>query len=142
MRTTSALLVLLSCLFTSTSSQAHESREPAQTQRSEAAKPELTTLLRSALEGVAGTEVIVSRVKLPPGSKLPKHWHPGEEFAYVIEGSVTLWLEGEGERVIHAGEAGKVPLRKVHSASTRDEGATILVFRVHEAGRPERVLVD
>ena len=50
----------------------------------------LENLLSSKLEGVPGTEVIVSRVDVPPDTSLPKHWHPGEEFAYVLEGSVTL----------------------------------------------------
>jgi hypothetical protein len=51
-------------------------------------KPVLETLLKTKLAGVEGTEVIVSRVSFPPNTSLPKHWHPGEEFAYVIEGSV------------------------------------------------------
>ena len=40
------------------------------------------------------------------------------------------------------GDVVKVPLKKVHTAITGDEGATVLVFRVHEQGEPERVLVE
>lgn len=36
----------------------------------------------------------------------------------------------------------KVPLKQVHTAVTGDEGATILVFRVHEQGQPERIPVE
>jgi hypothetical protein len=36
----------------------------------------------------------------------------------------------------------KVPLKQVHTAITTEEGATILVFRVHELGKPERVPVE
>lgn len=102
----------------------------------------LENLLRAELEGVDGTEVIVSRVTLPPHTALPRHWHPGEEFAYVIEGSVTLWQEGKEDVTHAAGAVAKVPLKQVHTAITTDEGATILVFRVHEQGEPERVLVE
>ena len=104
-------------------------------------KPVLENLLRSQLEGAEGTEVIISRVTLPPHSTLPKHTHPGEEFAYVLEGTVTLWQDGKDEIVFKAGEVGKVPLNQVHTAITAEEGATILVFRVHETGKPERTLV-
>lgn len=108
----------------------------------EAARPKLETLLKAVLEGVEGTEIVVSRVTIPPSSSLPVHWHPGEEFAYVLEGAATLWQEGEEDVVARAGEVVKVPLKKVHTATTHEEGATILVFRVHAQGQPERVLVD
>ena len=107
-----------------------------------AAAPKLETLLEAVLEGVDGTEVIVSRVTIPPNTSLPKHWHPGEEFAYVLEGTVVLWQEGKDELVGKKGDAMKVPLKQVHTAITREEGATVLVFRVHEQGEPERVPVE
>jgi quercetin dioxygenase-like cupin family protein len=103
--------------------------------------PMLENLLRAHLERVEGTEVIVSRVTIPPNTALPKHWHPGEEFAYILEGSAILWQEGKEDIVGRAGDVLRVPLEQVHTAVTEDEGATILVFRVHEAGKPERVMV-
>jgi quercetin dioxygenase-like cupin family protein len=104
--------------------------------------PKLETLLSAVLEGVDGTEIIVSRVTIPPNTSLPKHWHPGEEFAYILEGSATLWLK-DGEDVVgKAGDVMMVPLKAVHTAISGDEGATILVFRVHEQGKPERVPVE
>jgi len=111
---------------------------PAET----APAPRLETLLSAELAGVENTEVIVSRVTLPPNTALPKHWHPGEEFAYVLEGSAVLWQEGKPDIVAKAGDALAVPLKQVHTAITKDEGATILVFRVHERGQPERVPVE
>ena len=41
-------------------------------------------LLRESIAGVEGKEIIVSRVSFPPRTELPWHWHPGEEFFYVI----------------------------------------------------------
>ncbi len=104
--------------------------------------PTVEDLLKAELEGVAGTEVIVSRVKIPPHTSLPKHWHPGEEFAYILEGNVTLWQEGEEDIAGGRGDVMKVPLKKVHTAFTGAEGADILVFRVHEQGQPERVSAE
>jgi quercetin dioxygenase-like cupin family protein len=104
--------------------------------------PQLETMLETVLEGVEGTEVIVSRVTIPPNTSLPKHWHPGEEFAYILEGSAILWQKGKEDIVGKPGDVLKVPLKQVHTAITKDEGATILVFRVHEQGQPERVPVE
>lgn len=108
------------------------------------AAPELVleTLLSTQLSGVEDTEVIVSRVVMPPDTALPKHWHPGEEFAYVLEGSTILRRDGKPDLTARKGELVKIPLKEIHSAVTTDQGATILVFRVHEHGKPERILVD
>ena len=141
----STLSIALTCVFLGALLTSPSSAEPSN--NSAAASPakaglKLETLLKAELEGVDGTEVIVSRVVMPPNTSIPKHWHPGEEFAYVLEGSVTLWQEGKDDITGTAGDVMKVPLKQVHTAITSDEGATILVFRVHEQGQPERVPVD
>ena len=105
-------------------------------------KLQLTNLMKAKLAGVKGTEVIVSRVALPPHTTLPTHWHPGEEFAYVLEGVVTLWQKGKAEIVGKKGDVMKVPLKQIHTAKTGKESAVILVFRVHEEGQPERVKAE
>ncbi len=121
----------------------HENHEPPEGE-AKTAKVELKleNLLKQELAGVDGTEVIVSRVTMPPHTTLPKHWHPGEEFGYVLEGTVTLWQDGKPDVTMKAGDVLAVPLKQVHTAITGDEAATILVFRVHEQGQPERVPVD
>lgn len=118
-------------------SQASIADEPPVT-----SKIKLETLLDAQLESVDGTEVIVSRVVMPPHTELPKHWHPGEEFAYVLEGTTILRRDGKPDLTVTEGEAIKISVREIHTAVTTDQGATILVFRVHESGQPERVLVD
>ena len=105
-------------------------------------KLKLENLLSTQLEGVKNTEVIVSRVSIPANTSLPKHWHPGEEFAYIIKGSVTLWQKGKADILGKEGDAIKVPLKQIHTAKTTDEGVVLLVFRVHESGKPERIKVD
>lgn len=98
-------------------------------------------ILTSQLELVEGVEVVVSHIVMPPNTELPKHWHHGEEFAYLIDGSLILWQEGEEEIIFKKGDVGKIPLKQVHSARTADSPATVLVFRVHQSGQPVRVLV-
>jgi quercetin dioxygenase-like cupin family protein len=102
----------------------------------------LETLLKTQLEGVEGTEVIVSKVYIPANTSLPKHWHPGEEFVYILEGSVTLWQKGKENITGNMGEIIKVPLKQVHTGITGSDGVSLLVFRVHEQGKPERVKAE
>ena len=99
-------------------------------------------LLRESIVGVEGKEIIVSRVRFPPHTDLPWHWHPGEEFFYVIEGSVTLKRRGEPDLPATQGEAQKIGPQVIHTGSTGEQGAELVIFRVHAAGEPERYLVD
>ncbi len=104
--------------------------------------PTFDNLGQDLLETAPGYEVVTSHVTLPPEFALPKHTHPGEEFAYLVSGSLYYWEEGQGESLHLAGDAVRVPLGKVHSIRTAGEAVDLVVFRVHEIGRPERTLVD
>ena len=105
--------------------------------------PSFDDLSRDLLEA-ADLEVVTSLVELPPSFQLPTHRHPGEEFAYVIDGAIYFWEHGtDGECHMPAGSFAKVPLGAVHSVRTGDDqGAKLIVFRVHTPGAPERELVD
>ena len=99
-------------------------------------------LLRESIAGVEGKEVILSRVSFPPHTELPWHWHPGEEFFYVIEGSMTLKRRGEADLPATQGDAQKIAPQIIHTGSTGEQGAELVIFRVHAEGEPERYLVD
>ena len=103
---------------------------------------EIDNIMTSQLELVEGTEVVVSHVQIPPNTILPKHWHPGEEFAYVLDGSYVLWQKDKPDTHLKKGDVVKVSLKQIHTAKTGKEGATVLVFRVHEIGQPVRVNVE
>ena len=107
------------------------------------AAPSFADLGRDLLE-TADLEVVTNLVELPPSFQLPTHRHPGEEFAYVIDGAIYFWEHGtDGECHMPAGSFAKVPLGAVHSVRTGDDqGAKLIVFRVHTPGAPERELVD
>lgn len=102
----------------------------------------IDNIMTSQLELVEGIEVVVSHVVIPANTTLPKHWHPGEEFIYVLEGSVVLWQKDKSDSHLKKGDVFKVPLKQIHTARTMEEGATILVFRVHEEGKPLRINVE
>ena len=118
-------------------STAGQAAEPSQS-----ASAQAENLLRDSIAGVEGKEIIVSRVSFPPYTELPWHWHPGEEFFYVIEGSVTLKRRGEPDSLATQGDAQKIAPQIIHTGSTGEQGAELVIFRVHAEGEPERYLVD
>ena len=102
----------------------------------------IVNVLRDSLGLREGVEIVVSYIEVPKNSTLPTHFHPGEEFVYMLEGTGEVLLNKETKITIKAGDAMKVPLKNVHSFSTFDEAARAVVFRVHEKGQPDRILVE
>ena len=100
----------------------------------------LTNLLRDSLALADNVEIIISHVEIPANAKLEAHYHPGEEFVYMISGSGELTIEGQTV-IASGGELVKIPLRQIHSFKALED-VTIVVFRVHEEGQPERIMVE
>lgn len=101
--------------------------------------PGSNQVLRSTLAGVPGVEVIVSDVVIPPNAQVARHYHPGEEFLYLIEGTATHIEEGKPDLPMKPGDSYAIPARAIHSPRGGPEGARAIVFRVHVAGQPERI---
>jgi quercetin dioxygenase-like cupin family protein len=99
-------------------------------------------LLKTQLDVWEDGEIIVSYVEAPAGYELKKHYHPGEEFGYVIEGSGTVWFKDMPEIIVNKGEIVKIPLEAVHTMIPGPDGIKILVFRIHKEGEPLRINVE
>lgn len=106
------------------------------------AKSKVTNLLQESLSDkfAPGREVLVDLIEIPPNSQLDRHWHPGEEFHYYLEGDPEIAIEGEGLTRPALGTVGHVPFERVHRAGAGKAGAKILVFRVPTKGKPWRYL--
>ena len=102
----------------------------------------IENLYRDSLALAPNVEVVVSYLEVPANSTLPLHWHPGEEFGYLIKGSGIVTLEDKSTIALTEGSFFNVPFKDVHSFSTSEESVTAVVFRVHQKGEPDRVLVD
>jgi quercetin dioxygenase-like cupin family protein len=105
-------------------------------------EPKIENLLQKALadEFTVGREVIVSLVEVPPNTTLERHWHPGEEFHYCLEGEVELLIDGQPTVLETPGKVAHVPYKKMHTVITKEKGVKLLVFRVHTKGEPVRYL--
>lgn len=114
----------------------------ADASRMERPPPGSNEMLRAPITIAEGLEVIISDVVIPPNATVPRHYHPGEEFLYVIAGSAVHVEEGKPDRVLEAGDSYVIPPRAAHAPRGGPQGARAIVFRVHVEGKPERVLVE
>jgi quercetin dioxygenase-like cupin family protein len=76
--------------------------------------PKRKVLMTNDLGSVPGHEGIVSEVKMASGVKEAKHTHPGELLGYVVEGAVSINVEGKPTTMVKSGEAFFVPADTVH----------------------------
>jgi quercetin dioxygenase-like cupin family protein len=92
--------------------------------------------------GVAGREVVQSRIDFDPGAAFGKHSHPGEEIIYVLEGLLEYEVEGQPPVTLKAGEVLFIPAGTVHAARNvgRRKGAELATYTV-EKGKPLLTLV-
>jgi quercetin dioxygenase-like cupin family protein len=102
----------------------------------------LENLLQQSLaeEFTPGREIVVSYVEIPPNMTMDRHWHPGEEFHYYLEGEAEVSIDGEPSIIGTPGTVGHIPYKKMHTATAGEKGAKAIVFRVHTEGQPVRYL--
>ena len=87
--------------------------------------------------GTPNHEVVVTRGEFAAGAGTPKHTHPGEEAAYILEGQVLLEIDGKPPATLKAGDVFFVPAGHVHSAkNTGQTPAKVLSTYVVEKGKP------
>jgi quercetin dioxygenase-like cupin family protein len=92
---------------------------------------------------VHGREVIQARVEIDPGVTSAKHWHPGEEIIYVLEGSLEYQVEGKPPVTLKPGDVLFIPAGTVHAAKNVGSGhGAELATYVVEKGKPLVVVVE
>jgi quercetin dioxygenase-like cupin family protein len=69
-----------------------------------------------------GREVIQVLVEFAPGVEAPRHSHPGEEIAYVIEGVFLYELDGRPPVTLRAGDALFIPAGTFHAVKNVGSG--------------------
>jgi quercetin dioxygenase-like cupin family protein len=102
----------------------------------------VTNLLQEGLAAdfTPGREVLIDLVEIPPNQKLDWHWHPGEEFHYYLAGNPVIERIDAPPIIGKPGTVGHVAFKQRHQATAGDQGAKILVFRIHAKGEPWRYL--
>ncbi len=94
-------------------------------------------LQHADLTGSTTTEVYMSVVEAPAGSSFAPHIHHGDEFTYVLDGTIDLDVAGQPARVVKAGDSIHVNRETVHGGKV-EGGAPARLLTVHivDKGKP------
>jgi quercetin dioxygenase-like cupin family protein len=97
-----------------------------------------TTLQQKDLEGSEGREILMYRAEFVPGGVLGRHFHPGPELIYVLEGALILEKDGHPPETLNAGGSTYLPTRHIHKArnASTTQPVKALVFLLGEKGQP------
>src|SRR5262245_37710849 len=103
-----------------------------------------TVLFRGNLEGVEGKEIVIFIAELAPGAVGSKHYHPGPEFFYVLEGTLAHEPEGGPAHMMKTGDLGSNPNKSVHTIRnpSTTERTKAIDFLLAEKGKPLVIPVD
>jgi quercetin dioxygenase-like cupin family protein len=105
-------------------------------------KSNVTMLLNEEMYSIPGQEVAIQRAVYPAGWVGEKHYHTGDIFVYVLEGTFVVDVEGKDRVTIRPGEVYHEAVNQTmvaRNAST-ETGVTVLLFQVGEKGKPRVIL--
>jgi hypothetical protein len=77
-----------------------------------------TVLFRGDLEGTPGKEVVIFIADLAPGAVGAKHYHPGPEYFYVLEGTLAHEPEGGSTHMMKTGPSDLIRVTAFTSSRT------------------------
>jgi len=82
-------------------------------------------------------EVVTAIAEFQPGATVGMHTHPGEEAAYVLEGTILLEQQGKPAVTLKAGETFLIPSGTPHNATNKGTArARVLANYIVEKGKP------
>jgi len=78
-----------------------------------------------------------------PGLIGKEHYHPGDEFIYIAEGTLTLDVAGKGKATLKQCETLHIPGRVVHQTVNpgSDTPFKAVTFGILEKGQPDTTIV-
>ena len=93
---------------------------------------------------VPGThfETVIALVEFVPNVTAGRRTHLGPEAGYVLEGEVTLSVQGQPDKRFKAGESYHVPAGVVHDARSGPRGVKVLMTYVVDRRQPLDQLAD
>jgi quercetin dioxygenase-like cupin family protein len=95
-------------------------------------RPPVRELARQALTGPnQGMEAILVEVTTMGGATSVTHRHPGFVLGYVLEGTLRFAINGEGQRLLKAGETFFEPLGALHTTGESADAHAPVRFSSH-----------
>lgn len=98
--------------------------------------PGLNRTILSQIDGPTdGLITVMAKVEIERGAIIARHTHPGVESGYVIDGGLTLDVQGQPVKAFRAGDAFQIPTGVPHSGAC-NEKSTLIAIYVVEKGKP------
>ncbi len=76
---------------------------------------------------IVGTNVMVARVLIKKGAKVPLHSHHNEQVTYILEGALHFYIDGR-EITVSAGEVLCIPPHMPHEAIALEDTVDLDIF--------------
>ena len=99
----------------------------------------VTALVSKPVPDNPGKELLMISVEYPPGASDPVHRHNAQALLYVLEGSVTMGVNGEKPVTLTAGQTFYEGPNDVHTVgrnASKTTPAKFLVFLLRNKGAP------
>ena len=97
-------------------------------------------LMTQDLTGDTGKEVLMLTVTYQPGGASLPHRHDAQGFVYVLEGEMTMQVDGSAPVTLHPGQTfyeGRDDIHRVSANASKTNPAKILVLMIKDKGKPD-----
>jgi quercetin dioxygenase-like cupin family protein len=94
------------------------------------------TLLKQTDGPMEGYVTVEMKIEIEPDAIIARHTHPGIESSYLIAGGLELAVEGEGTRMLAAGDGFQIPPRTPHGRKNGPAKTVLVGTYVVEKGKP------
>ena len=104
-----------------------------------AGKSPVQSLMQRDLPDMPGKEVIMLTVTSPPGGVSAPHRHDAEVFVYMLEGSMTMQVDGQAPVTLSPGQTfheGPTDIHRQAANASSTRPAKFLVFMIKDKGKP------
>ena len=103
------------------------------------APPTVVDLMTRELSGVPNKETLMITVTYLPGGVSLPHRHDAQVFVYVLEGAMTMQVDGSAPVTLGPGQTfyeGPTDVHRISANASRTAPAKILVFMIKDKGKP------
>ena len=114
----------------------------AWSQQAPAPNPNVKIYYTDPLENDASRVVRLQSITIPAGQGNQFHRHPGDQWAAVQEGEVTLTIKGQAPRTLKVGESVHIPRGTIHrNQNLTDKVARSIELNIIDKDKPALELV-
>lgn len=132
--------MLKTCLSISILLAGIVSLHPAMAAGTAAAAKETQVLQKIRVQGT-DREMGMGIAEFPPNAEKPRHKAIGPEIVYVLEGEITVLVDGMPAKIVHAGESYQLAAKDVHVTKAGPAGAKTIASWVTVPGKKFNVFI-